>query len=368
VNAESEEPVEEEDFDFMDLLSGAYLAGLKSADIGAATVAPMQAIEQATISLTAGANPSVQTEQGIWLVRPEALVAAAPRVVPRACFERPEPDRPTPLTIEGDLVYGHAFLWDSCHTGFSDRCIMPPRSASDYAYFHAGAVDSAEGDEIPVGQITLDTTHASLGLGPNATRRHYDDTGVAVADVRITDGRFGGWLCGALRDVPADVRRTLKASRISGDWRRIRGSLELVGLLGVNVAGYPIPRTEARLVATGGDDVFALIAAGVFTTEDERDLLLAEIIDEDELPDELLALTASIDQLRDYSAEERRKMAKDGRALPDGSFPIDNCADAEDAIRAQGRASYGKRARVRTHIRKRVRALGCTGDIFDDYK
>lgn len=61
-------------------------------------------------------------------------------------------------------------------------------------------------------------------------------------------------------------------------------------------------------------------------------------------------------------------MAKNGQALPDGSFPIANCTDASNAIRAQGRTPASNRGRVRGHIRKRVRALGCSGDIFDDYK
>jgi hypothetical protein len=68
------------------------------------------------------------------------------------------------------------------------------------------------------------------------------------------------------------------------------------------------------------------------------------------------------------SAKERRAAAKSGAALPDGSFPIRNCADASNAIHAQGRADPAKRGRVRSHIRTRVRALGCSGSIFDPYK
>lgn len=69
---------------------------------------------------------------------------------------------------------------------------------------------------------------------------------------------------------------------------------------------------------------------------------------------------------RDYTAEQRRRMASEGRALPDGSFPIGTCEDAENAIHAQGRAK--DKGEVVAHIRKRVRALGCSGDIFDPYK
>ena len=52
----------------------------------------------------------------------------------------------------------------------------------------------------------------------------------------------------------------LRASgQVSGDWRRIGGKLRLVGLLTVNVPGYPVPRQRA-LIASGL--VMSLVAAG----------------------------------------------------------------------------------------------------------
>jgi 8-oxo-dGTP pyrophosphatase MutT (NUDIX family) len=65
-------------------------------------------------------------------------------------------------------------------------------------------------------------------------------------------------------------------------------------------------------------------------------------------------LTASF---RDVSTEERKKDADAGRALKDGSFPIDNCSDLRNAIQAIGRAKDPTKAKA--HIRKRKRALGC---------
>lgn len=72
------------------------------------------------------------------------------------------------------------------------------------------------------------------------------------------------------------------------------------------------------------------------------------------------------DVFRDYTAKERRRMATEGRAMPGGRFPIGNCADAEKAIRAQGRAK--DQDAVVAFIKKRVRALSCSGQIFDKYK
>lgn len=87
----------------------------------------------------------------------------------------------------------------------------------------------------------------------------------------------------------------------------------------------------------------------------------------DEVLMEHLAI-AGVELFKDYPAETRRRMAKEGRAMPDGSFPIADCGDAEDAIRAQGRAPAAKRGAVRSFIRRRVKALGCSGSIFDPYR
>lgn len=70
---------------------------------------------------------------------------------------------------------------------------------------------------------------------------------------------------------------------------------------------------------------------------------------------------------RDYTAKQRRRMATEGRALADGSYPIVSREDAEDAIRALGRA--GDQSKVASHISRRVRALRCGDDpIFDPYR
>lgn len=54
----------------------------------------------------------------------------------------------------------------------------------------------------------------------------------------------------------------------------------------------------------------------------------------------------------------RRKLAKAGAAMPDGSFPITNVASLRDAIHAVGRANNP--AAAKAHIIKRARALGAT--------
>ncbi len=42
--------------------------------------------------------------------------------------------------------------------------------------------------------------------------------------------------------------------------------------------------------------------------------------------------------MAELDTEDRRKLAEDGKALPDGSFPIRNREDLKDAIQSYGRA------------------------------
>jgi hypothetical protein len=54
---------------------------------------------------------------------------------------------------------------------------------------------------------------------------------------------------------------------------------------------------------------------------------------------------------------ERIRLAEEGKALKDGSFPIRNESDLRNAIHAFGRAKPGKRGLVRRHIVKMARSL-----------
>ena len=60
-----------------------------------------------------------------------------------------------------------------------------------------------------------------------------------------------------------------------------------------------------------------------------------------------------------FSAAQRRQLADTGAALPDGSYPIRNRADLDNAIQAVGRGT-APHAAIRAHIVKRAKALGLT--------
>lgn len=200
-----------------------------------------------------------------------ALVAAGgPDTPPRAWFADPLLEGPTPLTVTDDgRVFGHAALWGTCHIGREGVCLTPPRSEAEYAYFRTGEVTCDDGDCVPVGQITVGTGHAALSAGARDAAAHYDHTGTAVADVAAGEDEWGVWLAGSVRSGATDEAvRVLRASAISGDWRKIGGNLELVAALAVNVPGFPVPRTSAGVQR---DRQVALVAAGILERDPTHD-------------------------------------------------------------------------------------------------
>jgi hypothetical protein len=177
---------------------------------------------------------------------------------PRTWFQNPSLQGKTPIAVKADgRVYGHIAPWDATHTGMPYQRV--PRSASNYAFFRTGVVVSKEGDEIPVGQVTLAGGHCNdLTASAGDAVKHYDDTSSAVADVNVGEDAHGIWIAGSIRPgVSAEQIRALRASAPSGDWRPINGSHELVAICQVNHPGFPVART---LVA--GGQMQAIIAAG----------------------------------------------------------------------------------------------------------
>jgi len=69
---------------------------------------------------------------------------------------------------------------------------------------------------------------------------------------------------------------------------------------------------------------------------------------------------------RDYSMDARRTMAESGMAMPDGSFPIANGGDLQNAIQSVGRAA--NYAAAKEHIIRRARALGMMDMLPEDWR
>lgn len=201
------------------------------------------------------------------LSRDSLTAAAIPTAPPEAWFEDPNLTGPTALVVEDDgRVYGHIAAWGTCHIGQVGKCVEPPASPSNYAYFRTGALRTAEGTSVAVGHLTMGTGHAGPRDSANAAAEHYDNTGTVFADVAAGEDAYGIWVAGSLRPgITAEQVRVARSAPISGDWRTIRGALELVGALAVNVPGFPVPRPQG-LLASG--EVKSLQASGVVAHDD----------------------------------------------------------------------------------------------------
>jgi hypothetical protein len=394
---------------------GADKLVITHARVMAVTLVPKPAFQECQIYLVDDEKKQedIVIPDGVYVdemdaVEASALVAcgvvagAIPVTPPRTWFDSPKLQKATPLTVDDEgRVFGHIAAWHVDHIGLSFGT-KPPRSRSKYAYFHTGVVRAEDGTDVPVGQLTLAGGHASLEASAAEAVRHYDDTASAIADVHAGEDAYGIWVAGALRPgtTPEQVR-ALRASAPSGDWRPIKGQLELVAVCQVNVPGFPIARARVAsgavmaLVAAGAgvlarmkSDPVAELSARVHKLEQLENAELSAKADEarakfapirEAKAAELSALADAAyervhgeprydDQFGYISRERRQALAKQGKALPDGSYPITNVDSLKDSIQAYGRSKPGKRAAVRRHIMKRARALDKSDLVPEKWK
>lgn len=183
-------------------------------------------------------------------VRSIVAAVVAPVHPPKEWFVNPKLNRGTPFSVTDDgRVFGHLALWNSCHIGFPDSCVTPPKTATNYAHFLSGEIVCDGGSRVAVGQVTVDSGHAPLSSGAQLARQHYDDTGWAAADISVGEDAFGIWMAGALRPgLDATAIRKVMAADVSGDWRRAGTNLELVAIACVNVGGFPKIRLREESV------------------------------------------------------------------------------------------------------------------------
>jgi hypothetical protein len=73
--------------------------------------------------------------------------------------------------------------------------------------------------------------------------------------------------------------------------------------------------------------------------------------------DQLRSLRYAVEDARSFSAEQRRKASKEGASLGDGSYPIYNQTDLNNAVRRIGTGGASADT-IKAHIRKRAKALG----------
>src|SRR5262245_29962548 len=69
--------------------------------------------------------------------------------------------------------------------------------------------------------------------------------------------------------------------------------------------------------------------------------------------------------MAELDTKTRRKLADEGKALPDGSFPIRNREDLQDAIQSYGRAN--DKGEAKRWIKRRARELHAEHDLPKDW-
>lgn len=198
----------------------------------------------------------------------DGLTAAAPAftlvssvsssAAPAEWFADPKLESPTPITVTADgRIFGHAATWGTCHIGFKGLCRTAPHSSSDYARFLLGSYLTEQGESIRVGTITMGTGHAGPHDSAQAAAGHYDNTGFCAAYVNAGEDEHGIWVAGTLAPGLSDADTVkLRAAKLSGDWRQFGDELDLVGVLAVNVPGFPV-------LAASGETQLSLVAAGI---------------------------------------------------------------------------------------------------------
>lgn len=186
-------------------------------------------------------------------------------------FRNPGFTELSPLVVEEPnsfgyrRVQGHIAPWGQCHIGLPG-CVTAPFSASGYAYFHTGEQMTREGSVLPVGTLVAGPRHADPQLAFQAATAHYDDPEAAVAKVVAGEDDYGIWVSGWLLPQAAEKAVDIfRSSPVSGDWRRIGGSLELVAVCSVNAPGFPVPR--ARVAFSNGAQRALIGSFGVTPVE-----------------------------------------------------------------------------------------------------
>lgn len=241
---------------------GAYSFGIADVIGGKLTIVPkgVFAAAAATKGARTGKTPAdaegmQRVLRGIYkrLDRPApfALAASATVLPPMDWFRQPDLDRLTPLTVsDTGRVFGHIAGWGTCHIGLPG-CVTPPSSVSGYSYFMTGEQATQEGAVLPVGTLVAGPRHAELSAAFQAAQAHYDDPSAAVAKVMAGEDEFGIWVAGwMLPGATPQAVDIFRSSPVSGDWRRIGGSLEMIAVCSVNAPGFPVPR--ARVAFSSG--------------------------------------------------------------------------------------------------------------------
>jgi hypothetical protein len=199
------------------------------------------------------------------------------------------------------------------------------------------------------GAIVLDRPHAQeviAGIIDGTVRGVSIDGDAAVEDTGERDR-----LVNAMNGVPEDSEEFADLYAELQALPTVYSAMRVAGLTVV-----PIPAFEEAYVGLGHDFLEDL------TADQQQALAACGCVQQ--VPG-IAGYISTVDGFKQYDAEARRKMAEDGRAMADGSFPIADEEDLRNAIQSIGRAADPKSAKA--HIKRRASDLGHTELIPEDW-
>lgn len=251
---------------------------ITSARVAGATLVSIPAFAEVSINLDPYPVPEmepdrIESEADLEWIGSYALTASADvsreTLPPIEYFARPE--AVTPVTVDGDRVFGYVATWGTCHVGLPG-CTTAPSSQTQYAHFLRQEQRTATGESVPVGVLTVGGGHADPSAGVVPAMQHYDDVGSAVARVFAGEDEHGIWVAGWVPPYadPAKVQQ-LADLDVSGDWRRVGGNLELIAVCAVNTPGFPVLRRVHFSLEQGGQSTLIgqfKVTAGTVETDD----------------------------------------------------------------------------------------------------
>lgn len=241
-----------------------------------------------------------------------AVTASAPAPIDPTWLEDPKLGKVTPLTVTEDgRVFGHVATHNVCHIGIPGVCTTAPINDDGYGMFHRYEIDGADQ---PVGRITVghgkhrcdcgqcggrNDDHACLRLSLGGAIAHHDQL-ATVAWVRAGEDETNNaiWVSGMVAPTASlEDLQVLTRQKVSGDWRPLRGTPELIEVLALSREnpGFPLPRVR---VSSG--QLSALTAAGYVRPEVASSGETADVLDYEKLADMVASRVAG--QLAKQSA------------------------------------------------------------------
>lgn len=230
---------------------------ITNAVFGGATLVPIEAFADVSITLDPLPAPRIEAMEPVAADVEWALMASAARTVtlpPLEAFAKPESVGPLNVSREtwGEKVSGYIATWGTCHVGLPG-CTTAPASLTGYAHFLRKEQQTATGETVPVGVLSVGGGHADPKLGLVPALSHYDDVSTAVAKVFAGEDEHGIWLSGWILPYADPVRvQQLSDLDVSGDWRKTGGNMELVAVCAVNTPGFPVLRKVHFSLEHGG--------------------------------------------------------------------------------------------------------------------